>query len=98
MVRATHRNCPARRSFGVNVLAQSAYARFECRLPYWKGTDRFNYLLGLEVSGASVWHFVERVAEAVRDEYEANRDQIREADGVHVDETGLSLNGEQGWL
>lgn len=33
------------------------------------------------------------MARAGRDEYEAFRDQIREADVVHVDETGLSLEG-----
>lgn len=95
-VRATHGHCPAEGSFGLTVLAQATYARYECRLPYRKIADRFQDLLDLEFSGASAWHCVERVASAGRGKYVAIRDQIRECDVVHVDETGLSLNGKQG--
>ena len=97
-VRADHPDCPAEGQFGVNVLAQAAYARYMCRLPYRKVADRFEDLLGLELSGAVAWHSVERMARAGREEYEEIRGRIREADVVHVDETGMSIDGEQGWI
>lgn len=97
-VEATHSDCPPEGNFGVNVLAQAAHARYECRLPYRKIADRFPDLLGLKLSDASAWYCVQRVAEAGRDGYEAILAQIREADVVHVNETGQRLDGDQGWL
>lgn len=63
-VEATHSDCPPEGNFGVNVLAQAAHARYECRLPYRKIADRFPDLLGLKLSDASAWYCVQRVAEA----------------------------------
>lgn len=97
-VRADHPNCPEEGQFGVNVLAQAAYARYMCRLPYRKIADRFEDLMDLELSGAAAWHSVERMGQAGREEYEEIRDRIRDADVVHVDETGMSIDGEQGWI
>ena len=97
-VEASHADCPDEGQFGVNVLAQAAYARYCCRLPYRKIADRFEDLLGLELSAASAWHSVDRLARAGREEYETIRDRIRQADVVHADETGMTIDGEQGWL
>ncbi|UOO96797.1 IS66 family transposase (plasmid) [Halococcus dombrowskii] len=95
---ASHPDCPDRGQFGVNVIAQSALSRYDHRLPYRKIGDRFEQLHGLELSGASAWHATERAARAGRCEYEQIRNQIQQADVVHVDETGIKRDGEQAWI
>jgi len=95
---ATHPDCPDEGQFGVNVIAQSALSRYDHRLPYRKIADRFEQLHGLELSGASAWHATERAARAGRCEYERIRQEIRAADVVHIDETGVKRDGEQAWI
>lgn len=95
---ASHPDCPDEGQFGVNVIAQAALSRYDYRLPYRKIADRFEQLHGLELSGASTWHATERAARAGRYEYEQIRQQIQDADVVHIDETGVKRNGEQAWI
>jgi transposase-like protein len=38
------------------------------------------------------------MARAGRDEYKRIRNRMRQANVVHVDETGMNTDGEQGWL
>jgi len=82
----------------VNVIAQAALSRYDYRLPYRKIADRFEQLHDLELSGASAWYATERAARAGRCEYEQIRQQIQNADIVHVDETGIKRDGEQAWI
>ena len=97
-IQASHPECPAEGGFGVTVQAQATLARYEYRLPYRKVADRFNQLFDLDLSAASAWHATERVAHAGRQEYDAIRDRIRQADVVHIDETGFNMDGQQWWL
>lgn len=91
-------NCPDEGQFGVNVLAETALNRYEYRLPYRKIADRFDQLYDLSMSGASAWHATERAARAGREEYDDIQAELRQADVVHVDETGMKLDGEQAWI
>ena len=95
---ASHPDCPDEGQFGVNVIAQAALTRYDYRLPYRKIADRFEQLHGLELSSASAWHATERAARAGRSEYEQIRQQIQDAEVVHVDETGVKRDGEQAWI
>ena len=95
---ASHPDCPDEGQFGVNVIAQAALSRYDHRLPYRKIADRFEQLHDLELSGASAWHATERAARAGRCEYEQIRQQIKQADVVHVDETGIKRDGDQAWI
>ncbi|WP_434523061.1 IS66 family transposase [Halorubrum sp. AS12] len=95
---ATHPDCPDEGQFGVNVIAQSALSRYDHRLPYRKIADRFEQLHGLELSVGSAWHATERAARAGRCEYEEIRQEIQDADVVHIDETGIKRDGEQAWI
>jgi transposase len=54
----------------VCVIAQAALSWYVHRLPYREIGDRFEYLHGLELSGATAWHATERAARAGRCEYE----------------------------
>jgi transposase len=82
----------------VNVLAETALNRYEYRLPYRKIAERFDHLYDLSMSGASAWHATERAARAGRAEYDQIQAQLRQADVVHIDETGMKLDGEQAWI
>ena len=95
---ASHPDCPDEGQFGVNVIAQAALSRYDHRLPYRKIADRFEQLHGLEFTGASAWYATERAARAGRCEYEQIRQQIQQADVVHIDETGIKRDGEQAWI
>ena len=95
---ASHPDCPEEGQFGVNVIAQAALSRYDHRLPYRKIADRFEQLHGLEFTGASAWYATERAARAGRCEYEQIRQQIQQADVVHIDETGIKRDGEQAWI
>ena len=95
---ASHPDCPDEGQFGVNVIAQAALSRYDHRLPYRKIGDRFEQLHGLELSGAAAWHATERAARAGRCEYEQIRQEIQDADVVHIDETGIKRDGEQAWI
>lgn len=98
-VETSHPDCPPEGQFGVNVIAHVAYARFVCRLPYRKIVQQLDDLFGFTISAAAgVWNCLRRIARWGREEYAAIREQIREADAVYVDETGMSLDGEQGWI
>lgn len=57
-VRATKEDFPAGDSFGVTNFSQPAHAWYEWRLPFQKVADRFDDLLGSEVSGFSACHCV----------------------------------------
>ena len=95
---ASHPDCPEEGQFGVNVIAQAALSRYHHRLPYRKIADLFEQLHGLEFTGASAWYATERAARAGRCEYEQIRQQIQQADVVHIDETGIKRDGEQAWI
>jgi len=95
---ASHPDCPEEGQFGVNVIAQAALSRYDHRLPYRKTADRFEQLHRLEFTGASAWYATERAARAGRCEYEQIRQQIQQADVVHIDETGIKRDGEQAWI
>jgi len=95
---ASHPDCFGKGQFGVNVITQAALSRYDHLLPYRKIADRFEQLHGLELSGASAWHATERAARAGRCEYERIRQQIQDADIVHIDETGIKRDGEQAWI
>jgi transposase len=95
---ASSENCPAEGQFGDNVLARAALLKAEYRLPYQKIADLFDQLHDLSISSGSVFHATERVARAGRDEYEQIRDRIRQSEVIYIDETGMSLDGDQGWI
>jgi transposase len=95
---ASHSDCPDEGQFGVNVIAQATLSKYEHRLPHRKIADRFEQLHGLKLSPASAWRATERAARAGRCEYEQIRSQIKQADVVHIDETGHKLDGEQIWI
>ncbi len=95
---ASHPDCPEEGRFGKNVLIQATLLKYEERIPYRKVSDLFEWQYDLEVSPASVLDFVRRTSDWLRPEYERIREDIQNSDILHVDETGMKVNGEQHWI
>jgi transposase len=95
---ATHPGVPEEGNFGRNVLVQTTLLRFEERLPHRKISELFEWQYGLQVSASSIYRFTQRVADRLQPVYREIQRQVREADVVYADETGISLNGERGWV
>lgn len=95
---ATHEDLPSEGDFGHNVLVQTTLLKFDQRVTYGRMQEFYEAAFELELSTGSLYSFTKRVAEQLRPVYEEIRQEIREADVVYVDETGMSLDGEQGWI
>ncbi|GEM_PF-226073 len=95
---ATHEEIPERGRFGPNVLTQTTLLKFQERVPYGKIQNLFEDVYELEVSTNTLYNFTERVADQLRPFYEEIREKVRQYEAVHCDETGISLEGEKGWI
>jgi len=95
---ASHEDLPAEGNFGHNVLDQTTLLKFDQQVPHGRIQEFYEAAFELELSTGSLFTFTRRVAEELRATYEEIREEIPEADVVFVDETGMSLDGEQGWI
>lgn len=95
---ATHEDLPAAGAFGHNVLIQTTLLKFDQRVPYGRIQEHYEASFELALSTGSLYTFTKRVADQLRPVYEEVRDTIGQAEVVYTDETGMSLDGEQGWI
>ncbi|KXB08441.1 transposase [candidate division MSBL1 archaeon SCGC-AAA382M17] len=95
---ASHPDCPEEGRFGKNVLIQATLLKYEERIPYRKVSDLFEWQYDFEVSPASVLDFVRRTSDWLQPRYEKIWTRIRNSDVLHVDETGMKVDGEQHWI
>jgi len=95
---STHEDIPERGNFGPNVLTQTTLLKFQERVPYGKIQNLFRDVYELEVSTNTLYNFTERVADQLRPFYKEIRKKVRQSETVHCDETGISLEGEKGWI
>lgn len=95
---ATHQDLPADGAFGHNVLVQTTLLKFDQRVPYGRIQEHYEASFELALSTGSLYTFTKRVADQLRPFYEEVRKTLREADVVYTDETGMSLDGDQGWI
>ncbi|MFB6291629.1 MAG: IS66 family transposase [Candidatus Bipolaricaulia bacterium] len=73
------------------------YLREELRLPdniVKKHLDT----VGISLSEATVENVTSQGADALEDTYQGYKEEIRESPGAYVDETGLRVDGVNGWL
>lgn len=95
---ASHEGLPSEGAFGHNVLVQTTLLKFDQRVPYGRIQEHFQSSYDLSLSTGSLYTFTKRVADQLRPFYEEVRDAIGQADVAYTDETGMSLDGEQGWI
>jgi transposase len=91
-------NCPQEGKFGNNTIAQVTLLKYEDRLPHRKIRAALKRQHGLEISPATILDLTRRAADAVRSEYDAILNKIRDAPILYVDETGVHVQGEKHWI
>lgn len=94
---ADHPDLPAEGDFGKNTLAHTTLMKYEDRLPHRKVQAALNRQFGLEISPGAIFDFTRRTSDSLTGVYEMILERIRDADIVHIDETGLKVDGKNNW-
>lgn len=89
---AVHPDCPPSGAFGKNVYVQTTLHKFEERLPLQKIASAFERD-GLEISAPTVLELLSRTTNWLRPEYELILAEVRNSKVVHVDQTGIKVDG-----
>ncbi len=95
---AGNSDCPHEGKFGNNIISLATLFRYEDRLPHRKIQDALKRLYGLKISPATILDLTRRAADAVRSEYDAILNKIRDAPILYVDETSIHVQGEKHWI
>jgi transposase len=91
-------DCPHEGKFGNNIISLATLFRYGDRLPHRKIHDALKRLYGLKISPATIFDLVRRAADAVRSEYDAILNKIRDVPILYVDETSIHVQGEKHWI
>lgn len=95
---AKHEDCPTKGNFGVNLLVYSTMLKFHLRGVLRKVQDFLFHYNGFKISTKGLMDMLLRVGDTCKSEYNRTIMKIRSADWVHIDETGISINGEKWWI
>lgn len=95
---ADHPDLPKEGDFGKNILAQTTLMKYQDRLPHRKIQEALNRQFDLEISPGAIFDFTRRTSVSLIGIYNIILDSIRGADIVHVDETGLKVDGKNYWV
>jgi transposase len=93
-----HPDCPQIGNFGIYLLVYVTMLKFHLRGVLRKTQDFLFYDNGFEISTKGIHDILLRVGDACRISYEQSIERIRNATWVHIDETGIKINGEKYWL
>jgi transposase len=97
-VKGKHRDCPQVGGFGIYLLVYMTMLKYHLRGPLRKVRDFLCYNDSFEISPKGVRDGLLRVGDACKNEYGELIQRIRNSRWVHVDETGMKVNGEKWWL
>jgi transposase len=95
---ADHPDLPKDGDFGKNLLAQTTLMKYEDRLPHRKIQEALNRQFGLEISPGTLFDFTRRTSVSLISVYNIILDCIRGSAIVHIDETGLKVDGKNYWV
>jgi len=95
---ASHPDIPKEGRFGKNVITETVLLKFEDRLPVRKIQDVLERQYGLMISPGSLFDFTRRVSTSLQPEYALILQRIRDSPWLHIDETGIHVNGEKYWI
>ena len=85
-------------NFGSNIKALALYLYSEHFTPYAKIVQLIHDVYGIELSPATIEKFISSASNSL-DLYENEvRKTLLESPILHVDETGLRVEGEKGWV
>jgi transposase len=93
-----HPDCPQVGNFGIYLLVYVTMLKFHLRGVLRKTQDFLFYDNGFEISTKGIHDILLRVGDVCRISYEQSIERIRNATWVHIDETGIKINGEKYWL
>ncbi|MCX6665423.1 MAG: IS66 family transposase [Euryarchaeota archaeon] len=93
-----HPDCPQVGNFGIYLLVYVTILKFHLRGVLRKIQDFLFYDNNFEISTKGIHDILLRVGDVCKISYEKSIEQIRNAAWVHIDETGVKINGEKFWL
>ncbi|MEM0493395.1 MAG: IS66 family transposase [Candidatus Thermoplasmatota archaeon] len=93
-----HPDCPQKGDFGVVLLVYITMLKFHLRGVLQRIQDFLFYNNGFEISVKGIHDILLRVGDVCKISYEKSLKRIRDAAWVHIDETGIKINGEKYWL
>jgi transposase len=86
------------RVYQQDILAKSVLLHFDYRLSYRKVSGLLTQTTGRNISPTTVERAGEYLYPEAREEYEAIREQIQQADVLHIDEAKFPVDSETHWL
>jgi len=93
-----HPDCPQKGDFGVILLVYITMLKFHLRGVLKKIQDFLFYANDFEISVKGIHDILLRVGTVCKISYDKSLERIRDAAWVHIDETGIKINGEKYWL
>ena len=93
-----HPDCPTKGDFGVVLLVYITILKFHLRGVLQKIQEFLYYENGFDISVKGIHDVLLRVGDVCRIGYNKTLEKVRSAAWVHIDETGIKINGEKYWL
>ena len=93
-----HADCPQKGDFGVVLLVYITILKFHLRGVLQKIQEFLFYENGFDISVKGIHDVLLRVGDVCRIDYNKTLEKVRSAVWVHIDETGIKINGEKYWL
>lgn len=93
-----HPDCPNEGNFGPNLLVYITMLKYHMRGTIRKIEEFLEYKDDFKISTKGVLDALNRVGMVCKKEYDQLLQKIRQAKWVHIDETGIHVNGEKWWL
>ena len=97
-VKAKHMDCPQTGDMGIYLLNYITMLKYNLRGVIRKVQEFLKTNNDLDLSVKGINDALLRVGDACRSEYAAIQDRIRRSKWVHIDETGIHVDGKKYWL
>jgi len=98
MFNAKHEDCPQKGNFGPRLLVYTTMLKFHMRGPLRKTQEFLHHWSNFDISPKGIMDMLLRVGDSCKQEYDQIIRKIRKAKWVHIDETGMPVNGRNWWL
>ena len=93
-----HQDCPQKGNFGVYLIVYITMLKYHLRGVLRKIQDFLKYSNNFDISPKGIHDILLRVGDVCQTGYAKILGKIRKAEWVHIDETGIKVNGENWWL
>ena len=84
--------------YGASVKANSVYMSMFQLIPYDRIRMHFSELFDISISAGSLYNFNREVFNALNDFEKLTKFKLAQSELMHVDETGININGTRHWL